>query len=265
MRRLKPISGIFIALFVVAFITSTAQDYPLRTKFPTTKFITTADLAAEYGKGILIVDVRSDMEFDVIHIKDAVHIPWGQMYFGKNLEETVKGKKSAKIAFYCNGVTCAKSYDAALDAQKLGFTNVFVYDAGVLDWTKTYPEKAVLLGKTPVNKSKIISKKDFESRLLTKEEFMKQAKLPDAVVIDIRDPAQRKEIPDFGKNIISSPMDKLVKALVEPLFKKNNGDKTIYFFDAVGRQVEWLQYHLAESGYNNYYFLKGGVRAIGTK
>jgi len=221
-------------------------------------------LANDYGKSILIIDVRSDVEFEVVHIKGAVHVAWGQLNFGKDLGEAVNGNKSATIAFYCNGVTCAKSYHAAEDAQKLGFTNVFVYDAGVLDWTMTYPDKSVLLGKSPVNKSKIISKKDFESRLLDKNEFSKRVKDADAVVIDIRDPAQRKQNPDFGKNVVLSPMDKLVKALGEPLFKKNNAGKTIYLFDAVGKQVEWMQYYLMEAGYKDYYFLKGGVASIFT-
>lgn len=251
-----------IMLLLLALTINFAQEYPLRAKFPKTKSISTKDLAADYGKNILVVDVRSDVEFEVIHVKGSVHIPWGNIYFLKNLEEAVKGNKAAKIAVYCNGVTCAKSYQAAEDAQKVGFTNIFVYDAGVLDWTLAYPDKAVLLGKSPVNKSKIISRKDFESRLLNKEEFSKKVQDADAVVIDIRDAAQRKKNPDFGKNVILSPMDKLVKTLGENLFKKNNSNKTLYFFDAVGRQVEWLQYYLEDQGYKNYYFLKGGVLAI---
>lgn len=262
MTRAKLLFTLIIISFLISVAGVSGQEFPLREKYPSTKYITTEDLAKEYGGGILIADVRSDVEYDVIHIKDAVHVPWGKLHFGNDLEKAAGGNKAAKIAVYCNGITCAKSYKAAVEAQKLGFTNIFVYDAGVMEWTKSHPEKSVLLGKSPVNKSDIIAAEDFNSKLLDKDEFKKQLLADDAVVIDIRDPAQRKQVPEFGKKIILSPMDKLVKALNEELFKKNIGSKKIYFLDAVGRQVKWLQYYLAEAGYENYFFLKGGVAAL---
>lgn len=258
------ISGAAFLLLVLVALPAMmyAQQFPLRAKFPAAKPISTKELAAEYGKGIVVIDVRSDVEFDVIHIKDAVHVVWGQMNFGKDLEKAVKGNKDAKIAFYCNGVNCAKSYHADEEAVKLGFKNTFVYDAGVMEWTQTYPDKAFLLGKTPVNKSLLIAKEDFESRLLAKDEFLKKAGDASAMVIDLRDPAQRKKNPDVGRQIVLTPMDKMVKTLGEPMFKANAKGKTLYFFDAVGKQVEWFQYYLNKNGYKDYYFLKGGVASI---
>ncbi len=250
-----------ISILLVPMIIG-AQQFPLRTKFPTTKPISTKELAAEFGKGIVIVDVRSDVEFDVIHIKNAVHVIWGQMNFGKDLEKAVKSNKETKIAFYCNGVNCAKSYHASEEAVKLGYRNTYVYDAGVLEWAQTYPDKAFLLGKTPVNKSQLISTGAFESRLLAKDEFLKKAADASSLVIDIRDPAQRKQNPNVGRQIMLTPMDKMVNTLSEPLFKESSKDKTLYFFDAVGKQVEWLQYYLNKNGYKNYFFLKGGVASI---
>lgn len=251
-----------LLLFLSIPLLISAQDFPLRTKYPSTKPISTKELIAEYGKTITIVDVRSDVEFDVIHIKGATHVTWGQAFFGKQLEDAVKGNKSAKIAVYCNGIMCAKSYHAADEAQKLGFTNVFVYDAGVMEWAKQYPDKAAFFGKTPVDKSQIISTADFQSRLLAKDEFTKRVADASATIIDIRDAAQRVKSPNFGKQVMQSPMDKFVKTLSDPTFKKNNEGKTLYFFDAVGKQVEWLQYFLKKAGYKNYYFLKDGASSI---
>ena len=51
------------------------------------------------------------------------------------------------------------------------------------------------------------------------------------------------------------PMDRLVKLLKKGEFK----DKQMLIFDAVGKQVRWLQYHLEDNGYSNYYFLNKGV------
>lgn len=239
-----------------------AQDFPLRAKYPSTKPISTKELASEYGKTITIVDVRSDVEFDVIHVKGAIHVTWGQAFFGKQLEDAVKGNKGAKIAVYCNGIMCAKSYHAAEEAQKLGFTNVYVYDAGVMEWAKQYPDKAAFFGKTPVDKSQIISQTDFQSKLLSKDEFTKKVADANATIIDIRDAAQRVKSPNFGKQVMQSPLDKFVKTLSDPSFKKNNEGKTLYFFDAVGKQVEWLQYFLKKAGYKNYFFLKDGASSI---
>ena len=36
-------------------------------------------------------------------------------------------------------------------------------------------------------------------------------------------------------------------------------DKQLLIFDAVGKQVRWLQYHLEANGYNNYSFMEKGV------
>ena len=36
-------------------------------------------------------------------------------------------------------------------------------------------------------------------------------------------------------------------------------DKTLLITDAVGKQVQWLQYYLDEGGYQNYFFLHKGV------
>jgi len=63
--------GLFFLVLINNLI---ASDFPLRSKFPSVPFISTEDLNKEYTT-INIVDVRSKFEFDVIHIKKAVHIP----------------------------------------------------------------------------------------------------------------------------------------------------------------------------------------------
>jgi rhodanese-related sulfurtransferase len=37
--------------------------------------------------------------------------------------------------------------------------------------------------------------------------------------------------------------------------------KVLLVYDAVGRQVEWFQYHLESRGLKDYYFMKGGAQA----
>lgn len=92
--------------------------------------MTTGELAREYENRI-IVDVRSKMEFEVIHVEKAVHIPVSTARFTRDLAAVREKGGSVPIAFYCNGHSCAKSYEAAEQAREAGFQNVFAYDAGI--------------------------------------------------------------------------------------------------------------------------------------
>ena len=251
-----------IALIMLTMSFVNAEEFPLRSKFPSIPTISTADLAKEYDS-IIVVDVRSEFEFNVIHVAKSVHIPIAKSSFGKMLEKALGGDKTQKAAVYCNGHTCSKSYKAAKKAKELGFTNVVAFDAGIFEWTMANPDKSTLLGESPADKSKIISKDDFSKKLVETAEFEKQiAAESDAFIIDARDPIQRKKTPTYKGKIRSMPMDKLVKALANNIFKKSTEGKKLYIFDAVGKQVRWLQYYLEKNGVTNYCFLKGGVWSV---
>ena len=47
--------------------------------------------------------------------------------------------------------------------------------------------------------------------------------------------------------------------MVDLINKGEFKDKQLLILDAVGKQVEWLQYHLEAKGYSNYLFLEKGV------
>ena len=238
-----------------------SQTFPLRSKYPAVKTISTESLAKGLGKTLLVVDARNKVEFNAIHIKGALNDKVGNMNFGKKLDELTKGDKSKKIVFYCNGGMCRKSFKANIEAKKLGYTNTFSYDAGIFVWANAHPEKTLLMGKILSDKSALISQQEFSAKLLEKSKFEKQSASKNAMLIDVRDPAQRKMTPKFKNKIVKSSMDKLVNLLNQKYFKNKAGTKTLYFFDAVGKQVRWLQYYLEEYGYKNYYFLKGGVKS----
>lgn len=237
------------------------EAFPLRAKFPGVKPITTDELAATYN-AVTIIDVRSKMEYDVVHINKALHIPMSNTDFLSQLAARTKENSNAAIVFYCNGFHCAKSYEAAEQAQKAGFKKILCYDAGVLEWTKRFPEKATLLGRSPAPANKLISKADFDSHKLAFADFKAKAAAGNAVVIDMRDQVQRiKEasLPQSREVLLPGvrniPGDRLIALLQNGEFK----GKTLLIFDAVGKQVQWLQYFLEEHGYRNYFFLKDGV------
>lgn len=229
------------------------EGYPLRAKFPKVKYMTTETLNKEYNSTI-IVDVRSDLEFTVIRINRAMHIPVALATFGRELEKIRSRDSDKPIVFYCNGHTCAKAYEAAEQAMQLGFKNVFAYDAGIHDWVKAHSEKTTLMGVSPAPKNRLISKEALVAKKVGFADFKKKAEKSDAVVIDIREPFQRKDIPQVPK-LRNIPSDRLLKLLESGEFKKND----LLILDAVGKQVEWLQYYLEKYGYKDYWFLKDGV------
>lgn len=250
------VSFVVLCLLMSASVSLAEEAFPLRAKFPMVKHMTTATLNKEYGKAT-IVDVRSDLEFDVIHINKALHIPVAHAAFAKELEKT-RGKEGDKpLVFYCNGHTCAKAYEAAEQAMQLSFKNVFAYDSGIHDWVKAYPEKTTLMGVSPAPKNKLISHEALAKKKIGISEFKRKAENAKAVVIDIREPFQRKEIPQFPK-LRNIPSDRLLKLLESGEFKNNE----LLIFDAVGKQVEWLQYYLEKFGYTNYNFLKDGMLSV---
>lgn len=232
------------------------ERFPLRAEFPSVKIVTTEDLAARYDE-IIIVDVRADYEYEVVHVSKAIHIPLARVDFLEVLAKVRPRDGKRPIAFYCNGYTCKKSFEAAIKAMANGFTNVFSYDAGIFDWVQTHPARGTLLGKTPVDPARLISEEKVRAHMLSYAEFARRAQAPGAWVIDIREPMQRAKVPSFPRldNLYGEMLNKRISS---PALQ----GKTVLFFDAVGRQVQWLQYRLEDAGLRDYYFLEGGALSI---
>jgi len=85
------------------------------------------------AKASLIVDSRpAARRYDIGHIPGAINIPDSQ--FDKLAPTLLPANKNAEIIFYCQGPTCDLSAKSALKAEKLGYTNLKVYEAGIPDW-----------------------------------------------------------------------------------------------------------------------------------
>lgn len=238
-----------------------ANEFPLREKYPDVKPISLEALNASYDD-TLIIDVRSEVEYDVIHVKKAVNVQITKSTFLKDLEKIRAKDGDTDIAFYCNGHTCAKSYKAAAAAMDDGFKNIYCFDAGIFEWTKAYPERSTLLGQSPVNPADLISKDQLNDKKVEWDAFKAKAAEANSIVVDLRDPFQRAKDASLAQNknvdlkgIRNIPMDRITKLLAKGEMK----DKQLLLFDAVGKQVRWLQYHLEQAGYDNYAFLAKGV------
>ena len=81
----------------------------------------------------VIVDSRPEAVFQEGHINGAINIPDSQFdQFASLLPED----KNKLLIFYCGGVTCELSSNSAEKAQKLGYTNIKVYQEGIPEWKK---------------------------------------------------------------------------------------------------------------------------------
>lgn len=57
-----------------------------------------------------------------------------QQQFGQFLQQTTQGRRDLPLVFYCASAQCWMSYNAALRAIRLGYTNVLWYRGGLEAW-----------------------------------------------------------------------------------------------------------------------------------
>jgi len=208
----------------------------------------------------LIIDVRSQLEYEVIHIQGAYNISMSNLGFELRVQQLCQ--RECRIVTYCNGKDCKKSKLAANRLVKAGFKSVHYFPAGVLDWVKIYPNKTVLLKQLPANLNNLVSKQDMAEHTLDPKAFFLKVETEGTVFVDVRDNFQSRLDKDNNqyKRLNSArriPLGRFKQA-IENGFGK---DSTLLIVDAVGRQVVWLQYYLKLFGYKNYYFLKGGAKS----
>lgn len=218
------------------------------------------ELAELYKKidNVVVVDVRSKFEFDTLQIKGAINIPLADRAFGGRIS-AIRKTNDQPIVFYCNGRSCLKSYEAVVQAKTNRVTNLYAFDAGVIDWAKAYPQRTVLLGKSPISPSDLIDDDQFHSHLLAPNEFIALIG-PKTLVIDVRDTFQRADMVVLSEPVAHFGLDDRAQ-LSQHIERAKKEKKTLMVFDAVGHQVRWLQYYLKREGLKDYYFMRGGTDA----
>lgn len=241
---------------LLALAQAQTDDFPGRKIYPSLPVIETGELAQEFDR-YNIVDVRSNYEYDTLHIDGAVNIPLNKPGFVKRVRKLLEDGKP--VVFYCNGHSCYKSYKATRKAKDAGLQRVRAYDAGIFDWARAHPDRAVLLGQKPVDPQRLISKEQLKQHLLTPEEFSKRAQ-GNVEILDVRDAAQRGLIEIFPFRQTNIALDD--KGRLDRYLKKiRESGKTLLVYDAAGKQVRWLQYRLEQAGIKDYWFMKGGMKA----
>jgi len=273
----------FVTFYIAGFITNSAnaavfadvgntttanktesapsEEFPGRQLYPDFDYI---DIAAFHEKlshdQVLLIDVRSHFEFETLHIKKATNIPIASRLFIKNIKQ-LREKDKRPIVTYCNGKTCMKSYKAAKKLRANHFDNVLVFDAGVMDYARAYPNEAILLGKIMKSPKHLISQSEFAKHALIPEKFTQHIASSNAILLDIRDRVQRTDgISLFAgrEHRVTLDSTRRLDRYIEKAKKNNQG---LLIYDASGKQVRWLQYRLKQSGIKDYLFMAGGATA----
>jgi rhodanese-related sulfurtransferase len=81
--------------------------------------------------GVMIIDSRPTRTYEPGHIPTAVNIPDSKF---DEMTGKLPKDKATLLIFYCGGVDCMLSHKSAFRAEKLGYSNVRVYAAGMPDW-----------------------------------------------------------------------------------------------------------------------------------
>lgn len=96
---------VFILFCAIAthVVPAAAVDFPERQKekYKNMDYIEVDELYQDYlDNNVTIVDVRSRLEYETIHPKNAVHLPLAERSFESELEKLVNSTPGKKTAFY---------------------------------------------------------------------------------------------------------------------------------------------------------------------
>ena len=236
------------------------KEFPGRDLYPEVPYIELQDFFEKLNrKEVVVVDVRSSYEYQTLRIQGAINIPLASKTFVSEMRK-LRVSDDRPIVVYCNGKTCMKSYKAARKCDIEKIANVTAYDSGIMDFAKTYPKNALLLGEVLSDPKKLISKKNFKKHLIEPDKFGERIAATSDIVLDVRDRFQREGISIFVGREHRVSIDN-TRRLDRYIKKAKQENKALLIYDAAGKQVRWLQYYLVNKGLKSYYFMKGGIRA----
>ena len=173
---------------------------------------------------LTLVDARpKERKYDKGHIPGAISLPDSQ--FDKLAAQLLPADKAAALYFYCEGLECKLSNDAAEKAVKLGYSNVKVVPEGWPGWEKAYGANlaaapAIVPGKEPGS----IAVPSFE-------QILREA--PQSVhLIDVRDPHE------FAAGTFKGAVNIPVGTIDKKLDQLPRDKPIVFFCGAGGRSGE---------------------------
>jgi rhodanese-related sulfurtransferase len=261
--RFARLFGLMLAAGLLWPSFGAAEDFPLRAEYESAgvQAIETEELAANLDDYV-IVDARSPYEYQTLHMEGAHSIPLASSDFSDKVR-ALAGETDKTLVFYCNGVTCAVSYKATLKAHAAGVEDALVYDAGIFNWARAHPDRAVLLGETLGDPARLIGNARFQAHLLEEDAFFARIDASEnPIIVDIRNRDQRAGVSLFRMRDRHIPLSTDNGELDELVRQARTEGRPMFFVDATGKQVRWLQYYLEDKQVPEYWFLEGGVARV---
>lgn len=128
----KPIPWFAVELAVVENVDTKSED-------PILAAITLEQARNFFDESVLFVDARDEGYFEAGHIQGAMkNIFLMELIF--NIEE--KQSKNTSLVVYCGDPGCGDSEQLAYDLKEMGFTKLYVFKGGWLEWSKAgYPSE----------------------------------------------------------------------------------------------------------------------------
>ena len=126
----KPLPWFAVELSVV-------EDIEIKSNEPILAAISIEQAKLFFDDEVLFVDARDEGYFEAGHIKGAMkNIFLYELIF--NIEE--KQNKDTPLVVYCGDPGCGDSEQLAYDLKDSGFTKLYVFKGGWLEWSKAgYP------------------------------------------------------------------------------------------------------------------------------
>ena len=128
----KPLPWFAVELSVV-------EDIEIKSNEPILAAISIEQAKLFFDDEVLFVDARDKGYFEAGHIKGAMkNIFLYELIF--NIEE--KQNKNTPLVVYCGDPGCGDSEQLAYDLKDSGFTKLYVFKGGWLEWSKAgYPSE----------------------------------------------------------------------------------------------------------------------------
>ena len=128
----KPLPWFAVELSVV-------EDIEIKSNEPILAAISIEQAKLFFDDEVLFVDARDEGYFEAGHIKGAMkNIFLYELIF--NIEE--KQNKNTPLVVYCGDPGCGDSEQLAYDLKDSGFTKLYVFKGGWLEWSKaSYPSE----------------------------------------------------------------------------------------------------------------------------
>ena len=131
-----------ILSFMVQPVMAASEDWRSPESVEGTTTISAAEAKKLYDLGAVFIDVRNPRLFAKGHITGAHHLDLKKS-FDESAVSALAGKNDPVI-IYCSGVKCSRSYRASAQAVSWGYSKVYYFRGGIVDWEKAgYPTTSI--------------------------------------------------------------------------------------------------------------------------